>query len=119
MRKNPTFSGKSGLPKRFERRLQRHYGRTPTGRVKLAAALGALGVLVRHHPKVMLSMIGAGAIQAARAGVRELTGQVGRLDKPGELLPTPNRRRPLRRGEARRFRKFLDSGAPLPEQPGG
>ena len=73
MRKKHIF-GESDLPKRVERRLERHYGRTPGGRVKLAAALGALGILVRQHPKVLMGMIGAGAIldeEAVPFGIRE------------------------------------------------
>ena len=112
MRKKHIF-GESGLPKRVERRLERHYGRTPGGRVKLAAALGALGILVRQHPKVLMGMIGAGAIHAARAGVKELTSQVGRVEGEKEL-PALEGRRSLNREEARRFRKLLDRAADSP-----
>jgi hypothetical protein len=103
----PVFEAKSGLPLQVERRLMRHYGRTPAGRIKLAAALRALGVLVRRHPKATLDMLGAGAVQAARVGVQELTHRLSRYDRDEAA---PERRR-LTPREWRRFRKLLDRTA--------
>jgi hypothetical protein len=108
MRAGPTPEARSGLPRPIERRLMRHYGRTPAGRIRLAAALRALGVLVRHHPKAALEALGAGAVQAGRVGVQELTRKLRRYDRAG-----PGRaRRPLTRREMRAFREILERGGP-------
>ena len=79
---------RSGLPRPLERRLMRKYGRTTAGRMKMAAALRALAVLIRRHPRAALDMAGAGLVQAGRVGLQDLT-----------------------RRELRRFRKLLDADA--------
>ena len=98
----------SGLPPPLERQLIRRYGRTPAGRMKLAAALKALAVLVRRHPRAMLDMVGSGAVQAARVGVQEVSARVGRYERDEAAAARPPARRPLTRREWRRFRKALD-----------
>jgi len=83
----------------------RHYGRTPGGRIKLAAALKALAVLLRRHPRAALDMASAGVIQAGRAGVHELTDRLRRFEPHDEPRSRP--RQPLSRREMRQFRKRL------------
>jgi hypothetical protein len=94
----------TGLPRALERRLARRYGRSAGRRVRLAAALRAIVVLVRRHPRAVLDMAGAGMVQASRTGVRELTARLGRYDRPAVARP----RRPLTRRELRAFRRLLD-----------
>jgi hypothetical protein len=103
----PFFEAKSGLPRHVERQLMRHYGQTPAGRIRLAAVLRALGVLARRHPKATLDALGAGAVQAARTGVRELNQRLSRYDEESSV---PERTL-LTRRERRRFRRLLDRAA--------
>jgi len=92
---------------RVERRLVRHYGRTPGSRIKLAAVLRALAVLARRHPKAMVDMVASGAIQAARTGVQEVNARLRTwTGAEAEPPPLPTRRR-LTRREWRRFRQLL------------
>jgi hypothetical protein len=96
----------TGLPKRVDRRLARRYGKTATGRMKLAAAAKALSVLLRRHPKAALDMAAAAALAAGRVGVRGLTDRLGRLDR-GATTPAREPPRPLSRRERRRFLRLL------------
>jgi hypothetical protein len=104
--------GRGGGPGRLERALVRRYGRTPGSRIRLAAAVRALAVLVRRHPRAAADMAAAGAIQAARTGVRELHARLGAWERPAEPPAAEAReaRRPLTRRERRRFRRLLDGG---------
>ena len=97
----------TGLPPALERRLARRYGRSAGRRMRLAAALRAIVVLVRRHPQAVLDMAGAGMIQASRTGVRELTARLSRYDRPQATSP----RRRLTRREMRQFQRLLDREA--------
>jgi hypothetical protein len=97
----------TGLPHALERRLIRRYGRSAGGRMRLAAAVRALVVLVRRHPRAALDMAGAGMVQASRTGVRELTARLGRYDRSPAAAP----RARLTRREMRAFRRLLDRDA--------
>ena len=101
----------TGLPRPVERRLVRRYGKTATGRMTLAAAVKALSVLVRRHPKAALDMAAAAALKAGRVGVQGLTERLGRLERPAAAEP----RRPLSRRERRRFLRALRAQPNLPE----
>jgi histone H3/H4 len=94
----------TGLPRPVDRRLARRYGKSATGRMKLAAAAKALSVLLRRHPKAALDMAAAAALAAGRVGVRGLTDRLGRLDRGA---PVPEPPRPLSRRERRRFLRLL------------
>jgi hypothetical protein len=94
----------TGLPHALERRLVRRYGRSAGGRMRLAAALRALVVLVRRHPRAALDVAGAGMIQASRTGMRELTARLGSYDRSVAAAPRPR----LTRREMRAFRRLLD-----------
>ena len=59
----------------------RKYGRTTAGRMKMAAALRALAVLIGRHPRAALDMAGAGLVQAGRVGVQDLTRRLERFDR--------------------------------------
>jgi hypothetical protein len=61
----------SGLPKPIERRLVSPYSGTFLGRIGAAAVVRALGVLLRKHPRAALHIVGAGALQAAKATYTE------------------------------------------------
>jgi hypothetical protein len=101
----------TGLPAPVERRLVDRYGRTMTGRIGLAAAVKALSVLIRRHPRAALDMTAAAALKAGRVGVQGLTERLGRLERPA----TPRRR--LSRREMRRFIELLDAeGPPSPKR---
>ncbi len=103
----------TGLPGPVERRLVNRYGRTAAGRVGLAAAVKALSVLIRRHPRAAVDMAAAAAVKAGRVGVQGLTDRLGRLERP-----TPPRR-PLSRREVRRFLDVLrEAGATPPERAG-
>jgi hypothetical protein len=100
----------TGLPHALERRLARRYGRSAGGRMRLAAALRALVVLVRRHPQAALDMARAGMIQASRTGVRELTARLGRYDRSRAASSRPR----LTRREMRAFRRLLERDAGRP-----
>jgi hypothetical protein len=97
----------TGLPHALERRLVRHYGRSAGGRMRLAAALRALVVLVRRHPRAALDVAGAGMIQASRTGVRELTARLSRCDRSQAAGLRPR----LTKREMRKFQRLLDRDA--------
>ena len=63
---------RSGLPKPIERTLVRPYADTALHRVGVAAAVRALGVLVRKHPRAAVNMFGAAIVQAGRTGFAEV-----------------------------------------------
>ena len=67
---------RSGLPKPLERRLIRPYADTFLHRVGAAAAVRALGVLVRKHPRTALELLGAALAQAGRTGLAEVKRKV-------------------------------------------
>jgi hypothetical protein len=97
----------------LERRLVRRYGRTPGARIRLAAGLRALAVLAGRHPRAMADMVAAGALQAARTGVQELSGRLRGWEEAapaGAAAAEPGAEAPraLTRREWRRFRKLLD-----------
>ena len=102
----------AGLPRALERRLARRYGQSAGRRVRLAAALRAIVVLVRRHPRAALDMAGAGIVQASRTSVRELAARLGRYDRSAAARP----RRPLTRRELRAFRRLLDREAEAPSK---
>ena len=79
----------------------------PAGRIKLAAVLRAFGVLARKHPRATLDALGAGAVQAARTGVRELNQRLSRYEEESSVPERPL----LTRREWRRFRRLLDRAA--------
>lgn len=74
-----------GLPRAVERRIVHHLSDTALGRIEAAAAIRALGVLVRRHPGAAADALGAGLVHAGRAGVAELRR---RLDEP-RATPAP------------------------------
>jgi hypothetical protein len=94
----------TGLPAPVERRLVARYGQTSAGRIGLAAAVKALTVLIRKHPRAAVDMAAAAALKASRVGVQGLTERLGRLER------TEPPRRPLTRREMRRFLKLLRKG---------
>ena len=110
MPRDPIPHVHSGLPRPLERRLMRKYGRTTAGRMKMAAALRALAVLIGRHPRAALDMAGAGLVQAGRVGVQDLTRRLSRFDRRAEA-PEAEPRPTLTRRELRRFRKMLDADA--------
>jgi hypothetical protein len=91
-----------GVGKRLRRRLVRALGRSPAGRIELAAAFRALEVLARRHPMALLDATGAAAAQAARQGIEEL----GRARRPAGRAAAP-----LTPEEWRRFRRGLRRAA--------
>jgi hypothetical protein len=97
----------AGLPRALERRLARRYGQSAGRRVRLAAAVRAIVVLVHRHPRAALDIAGAGIVQASRSSVRELTARLGRYDRP----QAAKTRRRLTRREMRAFRRLLDREA--------
>jgi hypothetical protein len=106
MRREPV----TGLPRPVERRLMRRYGRSTAGRMGLAAAVKALTVLVKRHPRATLDAAAAAAVSASRVGVQGLTERLGRLERAAQA---PMRRR-LSKREVRAFVRLL--GQPnLPE----
>jgi hypothetical protein len=81
----------------------RRLARGPLGRVGLAAALQALGALVRRHPRAALDMLTSGAAAAGRVGAEELSARLRPAARPAV------RRRPARLSaqERRRLRAWL------------
>ena len=79
---------RSGLPKPIERTLVRPYSDTALHRVGVAAAVRALGVLVRKHPRAALDMAGAALLQAGRTGYAEVKGKL--LPAAPEPPPEPS-----------------------------
>ncbi|RCS24755.1 hypothetical protein DUT91_04625 [Phyllobacterium salinisoli] len=55
----------------------KHAGDSALGRMKAAAKLRAIGVLVRKHPRALLAALSAGIWQAGRVGVQELLQSLG------------------------------------------
>ena len=98
--RDPVPEARSGLPRPLERRLMKRYGRHRRRADQAGRGAQGAGVLVRHHPRAALEMLGAGAIQAGRAGVQELTRKLGAYDRPARR----NACCPLSRRELRRFR---------------
>jgi hypothetical protein len=93
----------TGLPGPVERRLLDRYGRTAPSRIALAAAVKALTVLLKRHPRAALDMAAAAAIQAGRVGVQGITERLAHLEgKPSEVD-----RPQLSRREVRRFIRML------------
>lgn len=76
MADDPLPDAHSGLPKPVERLLMRPYADSARGRIGASAALRALGVLVRKHPKAAFDMVTAGAAQAGRTGLTEIKGKL-------------------------------------------
>ena len=106
----------TGLPRVVERRVLKRYGGTKARRVGIAATVKALSVLLRKHPRAALDMATAAALQASRAGVREMTGALRRFERPETEARPATRARPLARREVRRFLKLLRRAQPnLPE----
>jgi hypothetical protein len=107
-------AGPTGLPRPVERRLMKRYGSGTARRMGLAAALKALTVLVKRHPRAALDAAAAAAISAGRVGVQGLTERVARLDRGA--APAARRLRPLSRAERRQFLRLLREDQPnLPE----
>ncbi|WP_254027226.1 hypothetical protein [Mesorhizobium ventifaucium] len=64
------------MPKFVERRLLQPYSDTILHRVEGAAAVRALGVLIRKHPRTALDMLGSGLAQAGLVGIREIKNKI-------------------------------------------
>jgi len=96
--------GLTGLPGPVERRLIDRYGQTARSRIALAAAVKALTVLLKRHPRAALDMAAAAAIQAGRVGVQGITGRLAQLER--REPPAVDGRR-LSRSELRRFMRML------------
>jgi hypothetical protein len=79
---------RSGLPKPLERRLLKPYADTMMHRMEAAAAVRALGVLIRKHPRAALDMLGSGLAQAGRVGIKELKRKFSRAPRKAER-PAP------------------------------
>jgi hypothetical protein len=88
----------TGLPRPVERRLMKRYGRTTAGRMGLAAAVKALAVLVKRHPRAALDAAAAAAVSAGRVGVQGLAERLRRYERPD---------RPRRRLSKRETKAFL------------
>jgi len=94
----------TGLPTPVERRLVARYGRTVPARITLAAAVKALSVLLKRHPRAALDMAAAAAVKAGRVGVHVLVERLEHLETPrGPAL----KRQALSRQEVRRFVRML------------
>jgi hypothetical protein len=57
----------------LERFLLKPHADTLLGRIWSAGALRSASVLVRHHPRAALHVAGSGILQAAKAGLDEVT----------------------------------------------
>ncbi|WP_309085300.1 hypothetical protein [Chelativorans sp.] len=79
----------SGLPKPIERRLIRPHAETAAGRVGASAAVRALGVLLRKHPRAALDMFGAALAQAAHAGAGEVKRKFRKKNPADDAPPEP------------------------------
>ena len=109
-----------GLPRPLERYLLRGHDRTLAQRMKSAAAVRAIGVLVRHHPGAVAEALGAGVVRAGRVGVSELRDSLERRERKALSAPegdeppaVPRRRRgaPLSPEDRRRLIRFLEQEA--------
>ena len=94
----------TGLPTPVERRLVARYGRTVPARIALAAAVKALSVLLKRHPRAALDMAAAAAVKAGRVGVHVLVERLEHLETPREPAI---KRQALSRPEVRRFVRML------------
>ena len=94
----------TGLPGPVERRLIDGYGRTTSARIRLAATIKALSVLLKRHPGAALDMAAAAAVKAGRVGVHALVERLEHLEPPRQRAI---KRRPLSRPEVRRFVRML------------
>ena len=90
----------------------RRYGKGPGGRMATAAAVRALAVLLRRHPRAAIDMAGAGLWAAGRVGVDELKHWVA-PKHPRALREARKRRGPtrLKARDKRRLRKALAEDA--------
>jgi len=105
---------RSGLLPALERRLMRRAGTKTGRRMKTAAVLRAVGVLLRRHPMVAAEMVGAGLAQAGRVGLADLRDHFRTADAAAD--PTP-----LTRAEVDQFRRLLarrSADAKVAQEPG-
>jgi hypothetical protein len=68
---------RTGLPRSLERRLLKPYADTLFGRIWSAGALRSISVLVRHHPRAALHVVGSGVLEAGKASLEEVTHVFG------------------------------------------
>jgi len=94
----------TGLPRPLDRRLVKRYGQSTPARIKLAAGMKALSVLLRRHPGAALDMAAAAALKAGQLGVHAMVERLERVPTSDQTTPP---RRPLSRSEARRFLRML------------